>query len=122
MSELSIHRWKNEEYRDNQINAIRRGVKNPARRKQLSEISNKFWSSVGIKAIMSKKISKSWKINKIERIKKLNCQVLLENQVIEIKKLLKLGEISGRKIAKLYKVSQGAIAAIAQGRTWKWVK
>ena len=50
-----------------------------------------------------------------------NFSKLIEENVIEIKKLLK-NNVSGIKISKLYNVSTSAISAIKTGRNWKHIK
>jgi hypothetical protein len=48
--------------------------------------------------------------------------ILYEKQVIEIKNLLKQGDLSFPKIAKIYGVSRSTISAISTGQNWSWLK
>jgi len=51
---------------------------------------------------------------------KIGNAVLKENDVIEIKRLLECG-LGPTEIARMYKVSQGAIMCIKSKRNWSWI-
>ena len=48
--------------------------------------------------------------------------VLSEEQVLEIRKLAELGDLSQRKIAHMYGISQGTVSDINNKKSWGWLK
>lgn len=71
----------------------------------------------------SENITHAFKIGlKTQRGSKNNGSKLTEEQVLEIKKLLKLGELSGYDIARKFNLHPQYVSLIKAGRRWGWLE